>query len=153
MRLVGHGGCFGAEGSWFGPNDDGNDLPAVQDDFVLSFFLYKFGAVAGIALLCVQLCYLFLLSRAGSKALSLSGDYSKRQAGIVLCFVIQGLVVIHLLQWSISWGNTLGLLPVMGQPMTWLSSGNSHLASVGFPALILGMLVCWVTEYDDRHEK
>lgn len=149
MRLVGHGGWFGAEGSWFGPNEDGNNLPAVQDDFALSFFLYKFGAVVGIALLCVQLCYLFLLSRAGSKALSLSGDYAKRQAGIVLCFVLQGLVVIHLLQWSISWGNTLGLLPVMGQPMTWLSSGNSHLASVGFPALILGLLGCWVAEYED----
>jgi len=153
MRLAGHGGWFGAEGSWFGLNEDGNDLPAVQDDFALSFFLYKFGAVAGIALLCVQLCYLFLLSRAGSKALFLSGDYAKRQAGIVLCFVIQGLVVIHILQWSISWGNTLGLLPVMGQPMTWLSSGNSHLASVGFTALILGLLGCWVTEYVDRHEK
>jgi len=92
---------------------------------------------------------LFKQRQRGSKALFLSGDYAKRQAGIVPCFVIQGLLVIHLLQWSISWGNTLGILPVMGQPMTWLSSGNSHLASVGVPALILGLLGCWVTEYDD----
>ena len=44
---------------------------------------------------------------------------------------------MHVAHWLISWGNTLGLLPVMGQPMTWLTAGNSHI--VGF-ALLIGFL-------------
>ncbi|MCJ7600189.1 MAG: FtsW/RodA/SpoVE family cell cycle protein [Desulfobulbaceae bacterium] len=150
MRLVGYGGWLGGEDSWFGENDAGNELPAVQDDFALAFFLYKFGGLAGIILLIVQLCYLYLLSSAGSKVLRLTGNYAKRQAAITLSFIIYGLIVVHLLQWGISWGNTLGLIPVMGQPMTWLSSGNSHLISIGFPTLALGLLACWMVGEEEQ---
>jgi cell division protein FtsW (lipid II flippase) len=146
MRLVGYGGWFGAEDSWFGENKAGNELPAVQDDFALAFLLYKFGGLAGILLLFVQFGYLYMLSRIGSKVQRLTGDYAKRESAIAISFIIYGMVVVHLLQWSISWGNTLGLIPIMGQPMTWLSSGNSHLLSIGYPALVIGMFGEWLTE-------
>jgi len=149
MHMAGHGGWWGAESSWFGPNQAGNRLPAVQDDFALSFLLYKFGGIAGLILLYVQVSYLILLWRCGAAALFFSDHYAERRSGRILCFVLQGLVIVHLLQWAIAWGNSLGLLPVMAQPMTWLSSGNSHLLFVGLPALFLGLGMAWISENRD----
>ncbi len=34
----------------------------------------------------------------------------------------------------------LGLMPIMGQPMTWLSSGNSHLLAIALPSVLLALL-------------
>ncbi|MBF0199946.1 MAG: hypothetical protein HQK66_01275 [Desulfamplus sp.] len=138
MDIAAMGRWMGSD-SWFGINMRGNTLPAVQDDFALAFLLYKFGGIAGMLLLFVQTCHVILLWGLGRDFLMVNGDYVKVQAGIFLGFFIQGLALIHALQWSIAWGNTLGLLPVMGQPMTWLSSGNSHLASVGLPLILAGL--------------
>jgi len=40
----------------------------------------------------------------------------------------------------------LGLLPVMGQPMTWLAAGNSHLLLFAYPALAFALLVAWARD-------
>lgn len=147
MRMAGMGGWFGAPDiSWFGGNGIGNALPAVQDDFALSFLLFKFGGVAGMLLLAAQIAYFSLLMRTGRRLAGLAGDYSRRQGGMVWGYSIQGLAVIHGMQWIIAWGNALGLLPVMGQPMTWLSAGNSHLAAVGVSALLMALAGNWALE-------
>jgi len=146
MKMVGTGGWSGVGDSLFGSNGIGNSLPAVQDDFALSFLLYRFGGLAGLGLLAFQLGYIFVLFRIGRNALRIDGNYDRRYGGVLFCYFVQGGAVIHLIQWTISWCNTLGLLPVMGQPMTWLSAGNSHLFTVGLVTLVAGLTINWATE-------
>jgi cell division protein FtsW (lipid II flippase) len=149
LALAGQGQWTGAGASWFGLNGVGNTLPQVQNDFIVSFLLYKFGGIAGLALAFVQLLYLWVLfgiCRKVSQWGESAGNYRQRQTGNVLSFIIFGLAWIHIGQWGISWGNAFGLLPVMGQPMTWISAANSHMVFVGFPALVLSLLSAWMTE-------
>jgi cell division protein FtsW (lipid II flippase) len=53
---------------------------------------------------------------------------------------------LQIAHWLISWGNVLGLLPIMGQPMTWISSGNSHLLALGLPTVLLALLAARVLD-------
>lgn len=138
MDFVGQGGWFGAR-AWYGANGAVMTLPAVQDDFITAFLINRFGGLSGLLMLFVQLFYvmvLFLLGRSVEKRFA-KGDFGEQNAGIVLGFTLYGLAWMHVAHWLISWGNTLGLLPVMGQPMTWLTAGNSHL--IGF-ALLIGFV-------------
>jgi len=60
-----------------------------------------------------------------------------------LSLTLHGIAWLFAAHWLIAWGNVLGLLPVMGQPMTWLAAGNSHLAFFAYPALTLALLAAW----------
>ncbi len=46
------------------------------------------------------------------------------------------LIAAHLL---VSWGTNLGFLPVMGQPMSLLSAGGSHLVLFVLPIVALAV--------------
>ncbi|MGE4011891.1 MAG: hypothetical protein AB7G15_07125, partial [Alphaproteobacteria bacterium] len=59
---------------------------------------------------------------------------------------IYGLAWMHLIHWMISWGNVLGLLPVMGQPMTFITAGNSHLLFFGLAIVAIGLITSWVIQ-------
>jgi cell division protein FtsW len=149
MRLVAQGGWTGAADSWFGLNGRVNWLPAVQDDFIGAFFLHKFGTFFGIALVCVQMTYLVMVFRATRKLESWAvsvRNYRFRLTGTFMLFVLLGLAWMHLTQWGISWANVLGLLPVMGQPMTWISAGNSHVLCIALPLLLGALAASWVAE-------
>lgn len=139
LEYVHMGGWFGQ--AWFGSNGQIMNLPAIQDDFILSFLLYKWGGLVGVLLLTVQLSWLgmlFYLSR--HLLLDLPTERDARLQQAMLAYVLYGLAWMQLLHWLISWGNVLGLLPIMGQPMTWLSSGNSHLLAIALPTVLLAML-------------
>lgn len=149
-EMVGQGGWWGAGASWFGPNGKGNSLPAVQDDFILAFFIYKFGAMVGLCLALVQLVYARAAFDAGRQAAQYAREPGKRDLPTRTAFEALGISIfclswIVIVQWAITWGNTLGLLPVMGQPMTWISAGRSHLLAVGLPALLLPLVAVWAT--------
>ncbi len=160
MELIGEGGWKGASPSWFGNNNSGNSLPAVQDDFIGAFLLYRFGGFAGGALIMMQIFFLYFLLLVDSlfykeEMLSSLGNWQQRrqdgqlverEVSIFFSFLLRSLLFILFLQWTISWGNCLGVLPVMGQPMTWLSSGNSHLWAVGFSVVLLGFWIVWWRE-------
>ena len=53
------------------------------------------------------------------------------------------LAWMHAVHWGIAWCNTLGLLPVMGQPMTWVAAGNSHLLGFALPTLTIALVTAW----------
>lgn len=145
MDRVGQGGWSGAR-EWFGPNEDAMQVPAVQDDFITAFFLNRFGGLAGLCLLCLQLIYvalLFALSRR-LEAATRRADFWEQNAGRVLGFTLFGLAWMHTIHWGIAWGNTLGLLPVMGQPMTWMSAGNSHLLGFALLSLTIALACSWL---------
>jgi len=143
MELAGIGGWTGAQPSWFGKNESVYRLPAVQDDFILGFILYKFGGITGLILALVQIFYVWTLLRISvwtDHWAENSGSFKDRQTGKVLSLIVFGLAWIHITQWAISWGNALGVLPIMGQPMTWISSANSHMVFIGFPAIVFAMV-------------
>jgi len=139
------GGWEGAQ-DWFGDNGTVMKVPAVQDDFITAFFLNRFGGYAGLALLAVQLLYVAALlgiARIAERNLG-RGDFQDQDAGRVLSFALFILAWMHVAHWGISWGNSLGLLPVMGQPMSWLSAGNSHLIAYCLATLGLGLVTGWI---------
>jgi cell division protein FtsW (lipid II flippase) len=151
MAFGGRGGWTGAGDSWFGGNGAVMDVPAVQNDFIGSFVLFRFGGLAGLALLLVQLAYagrLFSIAESHFRSAESAGDDRWRKTGRVTGFVLFGLTWMHLTQWGIAWGNALGLLPVMGQPMTWISAANSHLLFFALPTLVLGMGIVGPGERD-----
>jgi cell division protein FtsW (lipid II flippase) len=121
-------------------------VPAVQDDFITAFLLNRFGGVVGLGLICLQLVYLLLLFSVARKIerVTQRGDFREQSAGRTASFALFGLAWMHAIHWSIAWSNTLGLLPVMGQPMTWLSAGNSHLLGFTLPCLTIALMTSWV---------
>ena len=144
MDRVGEGGWTG-EVEWFGPNGDLMTVPAVQDDFITAFFLNRFGAIIGILFLVAQLAYLvilFSLARQVQRRTEES-DFREQSAGWVLAYTIYGLAWLQIAHWTIAWSNTLGLLPVMGQPMTWLSAGNSHLIGFALFTVAVALVTSW----------
>ena len=145
MDFVGQGGWFGAK-PWFGINGPIMTLPAVQDDFITAYLINRFGAIAGLVMLGVQLlliALLFGLGRRLERQLR-GGDFRDQNAGVVLGYTLYGLAWLHAAHWLISWGNTLGMLPVMGQPMTWLTAGNSHLMAFALIILLIAQISAWV---------
>ncbi len=144
MEHVSAGGWRGA-GSWFGTNGSVLDIPAVQDDFITAFFLNKFGGIAGLVLIGFQLAFLIVLFRLSRQVQNRTagGDFHEQNAGTVMSYTIFGLGVMQVTHWTIAWGNSLGLLPVMGQPMTWISAGNSHLLGFALLTLTIGLITAW----------
>ena len=141
---VSEGGWLGTRG-WFGANGDVMDVPEIHNDFIIAFFLNRFGGLAGLALLALQLLYLtalFALGRAFERWAA-SGDFRDQNAGRVIGFTLYGLAWMHIAHWTIAWANSLGLLPVMGQPMTWIAAGNSHLLGMAMPTLAIALIAAW----------
>ena len=144
LEYSGAGGWYGASPSWFGWNGEAIGVPAIQDDFIGAFLLYRFGALAGLTVLAVQLFFLGLLFELGRRVNEWRG--TQRQAGEMASLALYGLAWLFAAHWLIAWGNVLGLLPVMGQPMTWLSAGNSHLLLFAFPGLAFALVVAWAMQ-------
>ncbi|MDM8544842.1 hypothetical protein QUF90_27575 [Desulfococcaceae bacterium HSG9] len=123
-------------------------LPVVQNDFIGSFILYKFGGASALVIIIFQLFYVGLLFYAGDKCLKWSKDagyYKNKGAGLVLSASLYGLAWMHIAQLIIAWGNALGLIPVMGQPMTCISAATSHILFFGALALVLGLVGMRIT--------
>lgn len=149
MTLISNSNAFGQQ-SWFSRNSSEiMQLPAVQDDFIATFLMSHFGYVAGLSLLAVQLLFVWQLTRLSNGLLhdhNLHGSALERQlgySGSLFCFGFAGLLIAH---WLISWSNVLGLLPVMGQPMSLLSSGGSNLLLFVVPCLLLSFCFAWIKE-------
>jgi cell division protein FtsW (lipid II flippase) len=91
-------------------------------------------------LLVIQFLWITTLFKLANHLSRPQANQDHYAAHNILGNIIFGLTWVHLLHWVISWGNVLGLLPIMGQPMTWLSAGNSHLLAIGAVTLVLAML-------------
>jgi cell division protein FtsW (lipid II flippase) len=142
LARVGQGGWFGT--GWFGNNGSSMQIPAVQDDFIAAFLLSHFGGAIGLLLLSAQLLWIGIMFSISTHLAQRQRNQERYAAHNILGNILFGLAWVHLLHWIISWGNVLGLLPIMGQPMTWLSAGNSHLVAIGMVTLLLAMMGSWV---------
>ncbi len=139
---IGKIGTFG----WFGLNGAVMTLPEVHNDFIATFFIHHFGIISALALLAVQILVLVLLFNTGDRARrwGLEGNLEERQAGRVLALAIHGFSWLLAGHWLIAWGNVLGVLPVMGQPMSWLAAANSHSALFVLPGTFIALTCAWM---------
>lgn len=137
------GGLAGADSS-FGLRSAGlavgaaSAIPAVQDDFAPAFFLNRHGLLAGLGLWLLQAGFLAALLWQALRMQRLAvaaRAYQQAWAARLRCFALCGgaaFVGGHLL---LSWSTNLAILPVMGQPMSFLSAGGSHLLFFLLPLL------------------
>jgi cell division protein FtsW len=115
-------------------------IPAVQDDFAPSFLLQRHGLLAALVLWALQALFLCALLagawRAWQGALA-ARDYRQAWRGRFRCFVLCGGAAFVFGHFLLSWGTNLAFFPIMGQPMSFLSAGGSHLLFFIFPLLAL----------------
>jgi cell division protein FtsW len=146
-RAIAQGGWLGADKTFGlaalgGAAGDALAIPAIQDDFAPAFLLQRHGLAAGLALWTLQALFLVALVRvaadAWGRALA-ANDFRRAWLGRFQCFALCGgaaFVAGHLL---LAWGTNLAMFPIMGQPMSFLSAGGSHLLFFICPLLAFGM--------------
>ena len=134
-RAISEGAWWGAD-HWLGVVALGQaaggalQIPAVQDDFAPSFFINRHGLLGALALWALQALFLVGLLQTAARAFAASEqarDFRQAWLWRFRCFVLCGgaaFVLGHLL---LSWGTNLSIFPIMGQPMSFLSAGGSHL--------------------------
>jgi cell division protein FtsW len=144
-RAVAEGGWLGAD-HLFGLTTLGQDagqarhIPAVQDDFAPSFFLNRHGLAAALGLWLLQAAFiggLLAVALRCWQAQAGTRDFRRAWLARFRCFALCGgaaFVFGHVL---LSWGTNLAIFPVMGQPMSFLSAGGSHLLFFICPLLAL----------------
>lgn len=146
-RAVAGGGWLGADGllglaSLGQAGGDALRIPAVQDDFAPSFLLNRHGLMGGLLLWALQAtllgCLLHAAVAAWQGALG-AGDFRRAWLGRFQCFLLAGGAAFLGGHFLLSWGTNLALFPIMGQPMSFLSSGGSHLLFFICPLLAFGV--------------
>jgi len=146
-RAISQGGWMGADGllgiaALGGAAGDALAIPAIQDDFAPSFLLHRHGLLGGLLFWTLQALFLVALLRVAARAWGAAcgaQDFRRAWLGRFQCFLLVGGAAFiggHLL---LSWGTNLSMFPIMGQPMSFLSSGGSHLVFFICPLLAFGM--------------
>jgi hypothetical protein len=113
-------------------------VPVVQSDFAATYIATRHGNSAALLLIALQAVFIFLVIhlylRLQAKR---SRDPVETGADQALALIALGAGMLFLMQWILAWSNAFGLLPVMGQPMTWLSAGTSHHLFMAIPAALV----------------
>ncbi|RFP16365.1 MULTISPECIES: FtsW/RodA/SpoVE family cell cycle protein [unclassified Duganella] len=134
-RAISDGGWLGAD-HWLGLRSLGMaaggavQIPAVQDDFAASFFLNRHGLVGGLLLWVAQAAFLAGIAFTAARAYqagAMARDFRNAWSGRFRYFMLCGGGAFVLGHFLLSWGTNLAIFPIMGQPMSFLSAGGSHL--------------------------
>ncbi|WP_343729426.1 FtsW/RodA/SpoVE family cell cycle protein [Duganella sp.] len=134
-RAIGDGGWLGAD-RWLGLRTLGQtagsvlQIPAVQDDFAASFFLNRHGLLGALLLWAVQAAFLIGLLMSALQAYrsgTAARNFRHAWLGRFRYFALCGGGAFVLGHFLLSWGTNLAIFPIMGQPMSFLSAGGSHL--------------------------
>jgi len=145
-RAIAEGGWWGAD-HWLGLRSLGQSagaalrIPAVQDDFAASFFLNRHGLVGALLLWTLQAALLLGLIAIAARAYAAGAgarDFRAAWAGRFRYFALCGGAAFALGHFLLSWGTNLAIFPIMGQPMSFLSAGGSHLLFFLCPLLTFG---------------
>ena len=116
-RAVSTGGWFG-KGYLKAPLTNGKFIPVQQSDFIFSAIAEQFGMIGGGAVLGLFGLLLFRIWRVGHLSKDLFGSY--------ICAGIFGVILWHVFQ---NIGMTMGIMPVTGVPLPFVSYGGSSLLS------------------------
>jgi hypothetical protein len=121
-------------------------VPAIQDDFAATFFTATFGLDGVFVLMSAQLVMIgAMVAIAAGGGLALARSAGRREMAIFGVVALACLSVILACQFVAAWGNMLGLLPVVGQPMTFVSMAGSHHFGFAAPAVMLTVVVAMLT--------
>lgn len=131
-----------------GQNPAGLQLvPRIEDDLIGAFLLARFGTGPTLLVMVLQILLVAQAYASGLMAWrSRPGDGADRAARQGLALAAMGVGTLWLLQALLPWCNALGLLPLMGQSMTWLAYGQSHLLAVGGGGLVVGLLTSFAAD-------
>jgi cell division protein FtsW len=140
---IAEGGLAGAD-SMFGLRALGlaagnsTAIPAVQDDFAPAFFLNRHGLLPALLLWCLQagfLAGLLIIAAQAARAARQARNFRHAWLARFRCFALSGGAAFVFGHFLLSWGTNLAIFPVMGQPMSFLSAGGSHLLFFLLPLL------------------
>lgn len=123
---VGSGGVFG-KGIGYGTQSRLGFLPEHETDFIFASFLEEWGMFGGILIFTLFSILIFNLSQKSMKA----------NSNFEALFII-GVSIWFIFQSSMNIGMNIGLVPVTGVPLPFMSHGGSHLV---FESIALGMCV------------
>jgi cell division protein FtsW len=156
-RAVAAGGWLGADHA-FGLAALGQQggavlrIPAVQDDFAPSFFLNRHGLGAALALWMLQALFLVGMLQSAVRAWAASTrlrDFRHAWRARFRCFALCGGAAFVLGHFLLSWGTNLAIFPIMGQPMSFLSAGGSHL--LFFICPLLAVVGASAPSFEESH--
>lgn len=118
-------------------------VPVIESDFAPTFFLSRYGGLAGLLLMGIQTLFIVLLAVIAERALKRNRlhDASPSLALSFYYFTIYGGAALIFAHYLVSWGTNLGFLPVMGQPMPLLSAAGSHLVLLVLPIVAFAVAV------------
>ena len=127
---IGSGGWLG-RGLGFGPQSQLNYIPAQQTDFIFAVIAEELGFVGSFVLLSL---YGVMLFRCVKIAMM-----SRESFGTIVSFGVMLLLFFHVLE---NIGMTLGLFPVAGIPLPFISYGGSSLiAFIGALGIVQNIAV------------
>lgn len=115
MIAIGSGGVFG-KGLGYGTQSRLNYLPEYQTDFVFAAFSEEWGFVGGLVILG---CFGLLLWRIILHARRAATNFEA-----LFCMGFAMLITGHII---VNIGMNLGIMPVAGIPLPFMSYGGSHL--------------------------
>lgn len=116
-------------------------IPVIQNDFIGAYVVARFGIAGMLGMVLLQtlsVVMLFILYWSLAPG-PLASETEKRDRKF-LRMAVFGVATLMGLHWLIAWSNVLGLLPVMGQPMSLTAAATSHHLFTILPALILVIL-------------
>jgi cell division protein FtsW len=134
-RAIVDGGWWGADGmlgirTLGQPAGSALHIPQVQDDFAPSFFVNRHGLFGALMLWMLQALFLAGLLQTAARSYcagAAARNYRQAWMGRFSCFALCGGAAFVLGHFLLSWGTNLAIFPIMGQPMSFLSAGGSHL--------------------------
>ena len=122
---IGSAGLFG-KGFGQGSQVQLGFLPAAHTDFIFSSFVEEWGLLGGFLLIAA---FLYLIYRVLQLGLRSYNNFAK--------FVSLGVAITLFIHFSINLGSALGLLPVIGISLPFVSYGGSHLLTM---AALIGII-------------
>jgi cell division protein FtsW (lipid II flippase) len=102
-------------------------VPAIQDDFGAAALVATRGRDAALVLMVAQLGLVAVIWAIAGSCMTLGFQRIVNRSTVAVggIFLFNGGVIL-LAQFLLAWANAFGLLPVVGQPMTFLSLAGSH---------------------------
>lgn len=129
----------GALGRFAGHSTQRHSLPSAHSDFIFAIIIEEYGLVFGA--LPLLLIYLTLLYRAGVIVRKCDRTFP--------AFLAIGLMVGLVIQAMVNMGVAVGLLPVTGQTLPWVSKGGT---SILFTSVTLGIILGISRSLEEKEE-
>lgn len=101
-------------------------LPEAHTDFIFAIVVEELGLIGGIALL---LFYIFVLTR-----IVLIGKRADRDSNALICYGIAMYLFLHII---VNLGGVMGIIPITGIPLPFMSYGGSFCISLIFAMAIV----------------